>query len=156
MHLAKYTQKLEPQFRVCEHTHTHTHTQNPNFVTPLTSNLQKCLVLFCFNDYNRIAWTGTDNQRKTIQDCLDFTCYSTLVGPRDKKCNSRLFFSLPPSQVPRDGLLELMGWGRGSWRKLFSAAGGQEWVIIGTVWHYCMEVVPLDPLSFLRQGLLQL
>lgn len=44
------------------------------------------------------------SKEKHVQCCLDFTCYLSSVGPRDKKCNSRLFISLPPWQVPRDGL----------------------------------------------------
>lgn len=44
------------------------------------------------------------SKEKHVQCCLDFTCYLSPVGPRDKKCNSRLFISLPPRQVPRDGL----------------------------------------------------
>lgn len=52
-------------------------------------------------------------KEKHVQDCLDFICYLSPMGPRDRKCNSRLFFSLPPSQVPRDGLLSSRAGGGG-------------------------------------------
>lgn len=44
-------------------------------------------------------------KEKHVQDYLDFTCSLSAVAPRDTMYNSRLFFSLPPRQVPRDGLM---------------------------------------------------
>lgn len=40
-------------------------------------------------------------KEKRVQDCLDFICYLSPVGLRDKNGNSKLFFSLPKPGAKR-------------------------------------------------------